>query len=207
MAKKPDTFYYDNYRACADIALQAARLLARNMRSFDAERLQGELDEMHAIEQKADEYRHQLIDALSCAFITPLEREDMEMLSNDIDAVIDHLEGVLHRLYFNNVRSMRPDAIEMIDIIIRGCEKLQNLMEELPNFKKSDRLKTCIIELNSIEEEADMHFIRCMRTLHTECNDPLQVIAWRDVYTFLEYCADSCEAVADVVASIVLKNS
>ena len=36
---------------------------------------------------------------------------------------------------------------------------------------------------------------------------PLEVIAWRDVYAFLEYCADCCENVADVVDSIVMKNS
>ena len=43
--------------------------------------------------------------------------------------------------------------------------------------------------------------------LHTGDFDPLTVISWRDVYTFLEYCADSCEFVADTVESIVMKNS
>ncbi len=46
-----------------------------------------------------------------------------------------------------------------------------------------------------------------MRELHTGDFDPLTVISWRDVYTFLEYCADSCEFVADTVESIVMKNS
>ena len=36
---------------------------------------------------------------------------------------------------------------------------------------------------------------------------PLEILAWREVYTFLEYCVDSVEHVADTVGSIVMKNS
>ena len=46
-----------------------------------------------------------------------------------------------------------------------------------------------------------------MRELHTTRSDPLQVIAWRDIYTFLELCADSLEHVAETVATIAMKNS
>ncbi|MFR7731887.1 MAG: hypothetical protein ACLU7D_00155 [Collinsella sp.] len=49
--------------------------------------------------------------------------------------------------------------------------------------------------------------MNAMRNLHVNGKDPLEVIAWRDVYAFLEYCADCCENVADVVDSIVMKNS
>ena len=43
---------------------------------------------------------------------------------------------------------------------------------------------------------ADELYINAMRNLHVNGKDPLEVIAWRDVYAFLEYCADCCENVA-----------
>ena len=46
-----------------------------------------------------------------------------------------------------------------------------------------------------------------MYHLHTSCKDPLTVIAWREIYSYLEKCADACEHVANVVESIVMKNS
>ena len=37
-------------------------------------------------------------------------------------------------------------------------------------------------------------------------DDPLQIIAWREIYVYLERCMDTCEHVADVVEGVVLKN-
>ena len=49
-----------------------------------------------------------------------------------------------------------------------------------------------------MEEEADELFITSLRTLHTTCSDPLEVIVWREIYTYLEKCVDACEHVADI---------
>ena len=207
MAKKNDTFFFDNYRACADRSCKAAEFLANIMGSFNPSEIRGKLDEMHAIEQSADELRHQMSDALVKAFITPMEREDMGVLSNQLDAVTDHLEAVLHCLYYDNILEIRPDALQMVDTVVRGCKEMRALMDELPQFKKSKTLQQRVIAINSIEEEADDLYVHAMRELLTTCSDPLQVIAWRDVYTFLELCADSLEHVAETVATIAMKNS
>ena len=70
-----------------------------------------------------------------------------------------------------------------------------------------EKLKTTIIRINSLEEEADKLYIDNMRKLHVEEKDVLQIIAWREIYTYLEKCADTCEHAADVVGSVVMKNS
>ena len=165
MAKKPDSFYFDNYVACADLAVQAAELLTKIFENFDPAKIHDMLNKMHAIEHAADKKHHELEDALLTAFITPLEREDLDLMSCSLDTVLDRIEGVVQRVYFTN------------------------------------------IQINTIESEADELYINAMRNLHVNGKDPLEVIAWRDVYAFLEYCADCCENVADVVDSIVMKNS
>ena len=50
-------------------------------------------------------------------------------------------------------------------------------------------------------------FIDSMRLLHTSCQDPLTVISWREIYIYLEKCADACEHVADAVESVIMKNT
>ena len=54
MAKKPDSFYFDNYVACADLAVQAAELLTQIFENFDPAKIHDMLEEMHAIEHAAD---------------------------------------------------------------------------------------------------------------------------------------------------------
>ena len=81
------------------------------------------------------------------------------------------------------------------------------MLEQFADFKRSKSLQDYIIRINTLEEEADQLFISSLRTLHTTCTDPLEVIVWREIYIYLEKCADACEHVADTVESVVMKNS
>lgn len=207
MARKNDAFYFDTFSECAELSCKAAQLLADVMRDFDPDNLKPATDAMHELEQAADEKKHEIHDALVRAFVTPIEREDIALMSENLDTVIDRIEGVLHRIYFDNIRTIRPDALELVGMIERACDEMRELLRELPQFKRSKSLSEHVIKLNSIEEEADHAYIKAMRTLHTTCDDFREVFAWHEVYTFLEYCVDSCEHVADTVSSIVMKNS
>ena len=207
MARKNDAFYFDGFKESAGQALRAARLLSEVMHDYDPSRLRERMDEMHRIEQAADEVRHRLMDELVTAFITPFEREDIAQLSSTLDDVTDRIEGVLLRLYYDNVADMRPDALQLVDMMTRSCERMVRLIEELPRFRRSRTLREHVFEINKTEEDADRLFVEAMRSLHAGCDDPLQVFAWHEVYAHLERCTDDCEHVADVVDGVVMKNS
>ena len=207
MAKKQDAFYFDTFTACLDDACKAAQLLDRSMREFDPDQIKETLDEMHNIEHAADDKKHELLNVLAKAFITPIEREDIILLSQNIDEVTDKIEDVLLRLYCNNIRTIRPDAIEMGAVLIRCCEEVRMLINEFADFRRSKKLRDHIIHINTIEEQADKLFVACMHKLHTGCTDPITIITWREIYIYLEKCADACEHVADAVESIVMKNT
>ena len=59
MAKKPDSFYYDNFIACADYAVKASELLTRTMEGFEPSQIHDALDEMHKLEHSADMKHHE----------------------------------------------------------------------------------------------------------------------------------------------------
>ncbi len=208
MFKKQDSFYFENFVACADSACQAAAMLRQVVEHYDPDRIYQQLEEMHNIEHKADQQRHELLAALVKAFITPLEREDIMDLSRSIDEVTDKIEDVGIRIYYNNIRTIQPDAIAMVDVIVRCCQAVKSMMQEFPNFKSAPKeLYQHIIEINSMEGEADKLYIQSMHNLHSNCTDPLTVIAWREIYNYLEKCADACEHVADAVESALMKNT
>lgn len=164
-------------------------------------------EEIHEIERQADTQRHEITDKLAKAFITPIEREDIIALSHHIDDVTDKIEEVLIRVYINNVQEMRQEVFLMLDVVIECCEELQTLLKEFKNFKHSKELKPSIIRMNTLEEKEDELFISSMRKLHVEEQDVRNIIAWREIYTYLEKCADACEHVADIVGSVAMKNS
>ena len=207
MSKKQDSFYFENFCACAEYACQAAHCLEDALKNFDPQRLHDMLDGLHKVEHAADEKKHELSHVLARAFITPIEREDIILLSQSIDEVVDKIEDVMLRLWCNNIQSIRPDAIELGAVLINCCEELRLLLDEFADFRKSKKLREYIIHINTMEEQADKLFIESMRRLHTTCTDPLEIISWREIYIDMEKCADACEHVADAVESVIMKNS
>ena len=164
MAKKPDSFYFDNYVACADLAVQAAELLTKIFENFDPAQIHDMLNKMHAIEHAADKKHHELEDALLTAFITPLEREDLDLMSCALDTVLDRIEGVVQRVYFTNIQSIHPDAIVIAHKVTDACRAMKDLMVELPNYRKSKTLRELVIQINTIESEADELYINACAT-------------------------------------------
>lgn len=207
MSKKQDAYYFNNFVACAEESLRAAKMLKDVLENFKPKDLSGHLDEIHKIENSADMKKHEMLDKLAKEFIPPIEREDIVLLSQDIDDITDKVEDVLMRVYTNNVDSIEPDALKMTDVVIKCCEGVVGLLREFADFKHSKDLKNLIIQINDLEEKSDRLFIDSMRRLHTESSDPLHIIAWREIYAYLEKCADACEHAADVIESVVMKNS
>ena len=99
MAKKQDAFYFDTFLTCTDYSCQAAALLHKVMQEYNPLQIKEKLDEMHTLEHSADVKKHELLNVLAKAFITPIEREDIILLSQNIDEVTDKIEDVLLRLY------------------------------------------------------------------------------------------------------------
>ena len=96
---------------------------------------------------------------------------------------------------------------DLAKVVIHCCESVKEMLVEFPNFKRSKKLKEHIIKINTMEEEADRRFISCMAKLHRSGADALEIIVWREIYKYLEDCADACENVADVVEGVVMDNT
>lgn len=206
MAKK-DSFYYQNFVDSAEVSCEAARALKDILRNFRVDTLQQKRAELHEIEHKGDSKRHEMTGVLVRAFITPIEREDILRLSQYIDDVTDCIEDILIHIYINNVQSIRPDSLDFADLLIQITEATKKMLQEFPNFKKPKKLTELIIEINRLEELGDDLYVDCMRRLHTTSYDPLEIIAWREIYEFFEKCCDTCENVADIIESIAIGNT
>ncbi len=207
MAKKQDAFYFNTFISAVDCACQAAAILDDTLHNFHPELLNERLETIHAVEHQADCKKHELMEVLAKAFITPIEREDIMLLSQNIDDLVDKIEDVLIRLYCNNIQTIRPDALQISERIVKACAAVTSVMEEFADFKHSKKLRQHIIDVNTLEEEADTLFIQSIRDLHVNCGDPMEVFSWHELYRYLEHCMDACEHIADVVESVVMKNS
>lgn len=205
--KKQDSFYFDNFIECTHYSLKAAELLMGVIEDFDADNIQSRLDEMHHIEHSADTKKHEMLAVLMKAFMTPIDREDILLLSNCLDEVTDKIEDVLVRMYCNNIHVILPLAVDLAKVVVDSCKEMVKLLEEFRTFKKSKDIHTSIVRINTLEEDADRLFIQAMRRLHEEESDPINMIKWREILIYLEKCTDATEHVADVVERVIMTNT
>ena len=207
MSRKQDAFYFKAFIDCADYSCQAAQLLEQTMEQFDIQEIPKKLEEIHAVEHAGDQKKHLLLNTLAKAFMTPIEREDIMLLSQNIDEVTDKIEDVLIRIYYNHIQAIPTEALDLGKIVCRCCQAVRDMMVEFADFKHSKKLHDHIVTINMLEEDADQIFISNMYQLHKQKIDPFEVIALREIYIYLEKCADACEHVADVVEGVIMKNS
>ena len=207
MAKKGDRYYFDNFIACVECSCRAATLLGETLKHYSKADMAKKREQIHEIEHEADMKKHELMHMLNKAFITPIEREDIVSLSQNLDDITDTIEDVFLRIYICNIDTVKQNAIEMTDLVIVACDALKTAMEEFTEFRKSTKLKEYLIQINDLEERGDNLYIEGMRSLHTGEEDALTVIAWRDIYSYLERCMDACEHAADIVEAVIMKNS
>jgi len=206
MAKKNEN-YFHSFIEMVTYSCDAAKLLNEIMNNFQAGEVEEKMREMHEIEHAGDVARHRMIKKLAREFITPIEREDIVLMADTIDNVTDTIEDVLMRLYMFNFTSLRADAIEMASIIVQCCEALKSALEEFPNFRKSQVLHKLIVEINHLEEEGDRLFVKATRDLFVNTKDPVEILAWKETLEFMEKCCDACEDAAEVIESVMMKNS
>ena len=203
---KGDKFYFENFAASTALSKEAATYLVSCLENYDPNNIQQMLDQMHSIEHRADVKKHEMSAALAKAFVTPVDREDLDMLSHQLDDVTDKIEEILQKFFIYNIQSIDPPAIQFAKMIVTFCDRLCALMGEFENFKKSKKIHNLIVELNDVEEECDKLYLSSMRALTKDPSDVLLVISWRDIYDCLESCADACEHVSECVGSVIMKN-
>ena len=165
------------------------------------------LVQMHTFEHSADMKKHEMNEMLAKAFVTPVDREDLDMMSQQLDTVLDLLEEVLQKLYIFNIKTIEPAVIEYAKNLVRACDLLGEIMGEFESFKKSKTLHSLIVACNDVEEECDKLYLETVHELTKSSDDVLLTLSWYKIYDCLEACADACEHVSECVGSIVMKNT
>ena len=202
-----DKFYFENFAASSALSKKAADYLVKCLETYDANDLQKMLEEMHEIEHNADLKKHEMEAALAKAFVTPVDREDLDMLRHKLDDVTDKIEEILQKFYIYDIRTIEPAAIEFAKKIVEACEILNKIMDEFENFKKSKKIRGLIIELNDVEEECDKLYLATMHDVTKKSTDVLKTLSWYKIFDCFEDCSDACEHVSECVGSIVMKNT
>lgn len=188
-------------------SVQAAELLENLICNFNNSNLDVEKERMHKIEHQADEIHHDISNKLSSEFITVIEQEDILNLSQIIDDITDELDEVTIELYMYNLSTTPLKAYELAKVVNRCVKALQAAICDLRNFRKSERLPELLIDVSSIETEADALYIEAIHNLFKSNVDFKTLIGHKSILESLENCCDLCSHSVNVIKQIIIKNT
>lgn len=207
MKRKNEYNYFEAFADLSKFSLSSAEILHKTLAAFDAAKLPEKVKEMHKIEHSADIAKHEVMNHLVKEFLPPIEREDITVLSQEIDDVTDSVEDVLLFINMFNIKSIRPEILKFTELIEKCCKSMNEALVDFKNFRSSKTLKDKIIEINRLEEDADELYVEMVRNLYKTSSDPIELMTWTEIMHRLEKCCDNCEDVADIIEEIVMKNS
>jgi len=108
------------------------------------------------LEQHCDTISHEIIDVLNETFITPIDREDIHKIINEIDDIMDLINVVANRLYIYKIKSVKNTYLpEFIENISDAVDAVNNAIVSLKDIKKTRRILEYCIEINRLENSGD----------------------------------------------------
>ena len=193
--------FYSDFLQMAGLLVEAGRAL-EEMLSVEPP-LYDKATEIRDLEEKCDFWTHEIFQRLNRTFVTPMDHEDIHELAGALDDVMDAMDDAANLFTLYRIATLRPGVREILALLTAQTREIRLALQELETRKG---VLERSIEINRLEHEADDIHRRLIGALFDEEKDPIMIIKWKDILTYLERATDRAEDVANLLESIVVKH-
>ena len=197
--------FFDLFEEGAHNNVEASQVLKQLIDTWDC--IEQRVEEITELEHKGDNITHEIIARLHRTFVTPFDREDITSLAKSLDDVMDFIEAAARSMILYKVSPPGKRARELADIIIQATAEVEKAVLDLRHRARLKQILTKCVEINRLENAADVVYRAGMAELFDDSTDMADVIKWREVYEHLESATDRCEDVANVLEGVALKHA
>jgi len=169
------------------------------------------VDNLHDLtfsRRKDKEITKEITRELCRTFITPLEREDIEALSNSLYKIPKTVQKIAERILICPRDILKDEALNHQ---VNFLEQASALVVKMVKLLRSSPSLDDVVEMNSrlqqIEGEADKLVTRMLQELYQGQREAKDVIILKDVFELLERAIDRCRDAGNTVFQVVLKSS
>lgn len=157
--------------------------------------------------RKEKEIHGQISEAVYTTFVTALEREDIEHLSNALYRIPKSVEKFAERFLLTPQHVAGVDFFKQVNLLAEATATVIEMVKSLRGGADLEEIRSLNNKLQYLEGEADKAIMELLRELFSSKNDPITVIVRKDLYELLEKVIDRCRDVGNIISNIVLKNS
>lgn len=188
----------------ATLGYEAAELLRQAMC--------GELPKDEALQKidaktaKAHDLVMDTMKRLQKTFITPMDREDIQQLIDELNAVINNISEIMDKMCMYQVGEATDGTKQMTDITAKAMKEIKKSIGYMPDLKKNYlKVEARGKKVLKLEQDCDDLYHQEMAALFAQCKDPIEIIKWKEVLQSVEDITDDCEKLVVTFRRVVLK--
>lgn len=206
--KKNTNYFFNQFMVVGNYALKAYEELKKGLKDFDIPTSLTLKNNVHKIEHEADLIKHETEEKLAKEFITPIDREDIFTLLNNIDDLTDSIDEISYKLYIRAYKSLPDNIDKFIDITYESINATLDLLSNLENFSNKKILDPLIEKVKDFEEETDHLYEENVHELYKnhENYEYMELFSKEKVYSMFEEVTDKARDVARTIETIMYKN-
>jgi len=165
------------------------------------------LDEFVASRRKEKQLATEIRDLLVNTFVTALEREDIESLSNSLYKIPKTIEKFAERYILCAPRLRDVNFDDYLAMMDEATATLLQMVTVLRKKSDLEGVKELNGKLQKIEGDADKLMLERLRDLYSGKHEAVKAVVLKDLYEILEKVFDRFRDAGNVVFHIVLKHS
>jgi len=196
--------FYGLLEASAAAARESTRALVELLAAPPQQR---SLEKFKLARQREKNLQAQISQELVNTFVTALEREDIDALSNTLYKIPKIVEKFAERYTLAAERLGEVDFTSRAVMLERACEVIEEMVGLLRKGMNIDTSKALNDKMQAIEAEADRLILELYRDTYATETDPMRYLILKDLFELLEKAIDRCRDAGNVVHQVVLKNS
>ena len=199
-----DDKFYDELEQLSDRVVSSARQLEGVVTSFP--NLDGQLNNIEQDRLAAGKIFGESILRLDQAFITPLDREDILSLINEMNGVVDRVAELSQRFRLYQIKDLHPTLTGQAKNLSTIAGELNGIIHGLRQQKKLKDFKPSLDAVGKAMELVKRDRETFLGGLFSGAPDPLEVIKKKELHDLLEDAIERCEDATETLARVLLKN-
>lgn len=154
--------------------------------------------------EKGDMIMNEITLSLHKTFITPIDREDIQLLALNINRVIDSIEKIVANLYYFKIKKIDLYTKNQLLILKKATDVLHVLFDEsLVHIKNQKHIE----EIKKLEEKGDSLYKEGIANLFQNHHNAIEIIKRKELYQMAEEAIDDIKHIAEILETILITNS
>lgn len=201
-----ETKFFPLLKELANVFLVASELLIDCLKSKTYDKEVEVYKQIKEQEKKGDVIYNKIFDELNSTFITPFDREDIQLLAEKIEDAIDNINSGGKRIILYRPKHLPESAMELANLIHESAICIGKAIAELDVLKKnSKKIQICCSELHDIENKGDDIYEHFIISLFENEKDSIEIVKLKEIMLEFERVTDTAEHVGKVIRTIIVK--